>query len=152
MCSMHLSVLKRMYSYLKFASMRVHRKLCEVHGTHEFYSCRQNKKSLVYSVHPQSLKNFKHNFYVLVFRGKYNVFVKLGTISKAVLTWSLPSTDKLWKPFNLKISVSGNHILSTKASSTGIHSSAGAEMEVLFEFSIFLGVSKRGVIFKKYSL
>ena len=66
-----------MYSYLKFASMRVHRKLCEVHGTHEFYSCRQNKKSLVYSVHPQSLKNFKHNFYVLVFRGKYSFIICL---------------------------------------------------------------------------
>ncbi len=37
-------------------------------------------------------------------------------------TWSLPSTERLWKPLSLRISVSGSQILSTSSSSTGIQS------------------------------
>ena len=47
-------------------------------------------------------------------------------------TWSLPKTERLWNPFNLRISVSGSHILSTNASSTGIHSSVSDEAAVWF--------------------
>ena len=58
------------------------------------------------------------------------------------LTWSRPNTERLWNPFNLRISVSGSHILSTKASSTGIHSSVSDDADVWFTIFSWVYLNK----------
>ena len=56
------------------------------------------------------------------FKKARNNFEHELTIDFKLPTCNLPSTSRLWNPFNFKISVSGFQIRSTISSSTGIHS------------------------------
>ena len=71
------------------------------------------------------------------------IFNYFGCSLYSKCTCSRPRTERLWNPFSLKISVSGSHIRSTSASSTGIHSSLSDESEV------WLTISTRAYIRKQ---
>ena len=81
--------------------------------------------------------------YVCILYNKIPIFNYFGCTLYSKFTCSRPRTERLWNPFNLKISVSGSHIRSTSASSTGIHSSLSDESEV------WLTISRRAYIRKQ---